>query len=206
MRSPLQLGKLTVIEGGGGQPPALLDLPSNVLARSPLSRDTLIGLRISTTGARRALELNRRQPSYDLWAGILGQAPPAFGVSSALPDGSSAKLNPLSSAYACFRGLRRPVADDVAGFDVFAYVHRVDYTFTFSPSMARCVSIVEVPKDLIFVTYVKLDYPEGRPCGPDAFPNGRIQGVVTHWAFVEATSDEPALPVDFKTRYRKRMW
>lgn len=201
-----QFGKLAVIEGGGGTAPALLDLPSVVVARSPLSRDTLVGLRISSTGARKALLLNRRQPTFDLWAGVVGQPPPVAGVTLSLPGGREATLHPLSSATACFRGLKRPVNDDVTGYDMFAYVHRVDYTFKFVPSMSRCVTIAEVPRDLVFVTYAKFDYPLGRPHGPNAHPHGHVLGVITHWGFVEASAKSPSLPVDFETRYRKRMW
>ncbi len=201
-----QFGKLSVIEGGGGSPPDLLNLPSVVVARSPLSRNTIVGLRISSEGARKALLMNRRQPAFDLWAGVLGQAPPAVGVTPSLPGGQLAELRPVSTATACFRGLRRPVGDDVTGWDTFAYVHRVDYTFKYVPSMSRCVVLADIPPDLVFVTYAKFDYPLGRPCGPNAYPNGHVAGVITHWGFVEAGERDPSLPVDFETRYRKRMW
>ena len=100
----------------------------------------------------------------------------------------------------------RPLASDDSGFDVFAYVHKPAYTYQYVPSMSHCIVPLKLPVDVVFVTYMKLDYPEGRPYGKDAFLKTPVQGIVTHWDFVESDSTDSTLPIDFGGRFRQRMW
>jgi hypothetical protein len=206
MKTPSLRPTLRVIEGGGNPTPKLFDLPTAVLTRSPFSRDAIVGFRLATEDARKALDNNRRQPIYDLWSAVLGHVPPQTGASLDLPDGSIASLSGVATAYACFRGIRRPAGDDTAGYDFFAYVHKAEYTFKFEPSMSRCVKLVRVPDDLVFVTHMKLDYPEGRPYGKNAFKDAAVKGVITHWGFVEADPRNPMMPINHETRFRRRVW
>jgi hypothetical protein len=181
---------LRLIEGGGERSPSLLEVPSAVIGRSPFDKERLAGFRIATHDVRKALLNNRRQPALDLWSCVIGNAPPQAGVEQ-LPKG--VQLLGLASATACFR-------------DVFAYVHKPQYTYQYVPSMSRCIIPLKLPVDVVFVTYMKLDYPEGRPYGKDAFRKTPVQGIVTHWDFVEADSLDPTLPTQFGSRYRQRMW
>ena len=47
----------------------------------------------------------------------------------------------------------------------------------------------EVPDDLVFVAYVRLD----APCEEEGSP---LKGALTHWGFVETDQLDPLLPVD----------
>lgn len=204
--SKAQASHLSVIEGGGQPPSKLLDVPSYVLGRSPVDKQSPIGYRLSTQDIRKALSKNRRQPAYDMWACVVGQIPPQTGASLVLPDGGTAVLQGVGNAYACFRGILRPLANDGDGFDVFAFVHNPRYTYKYEPSMGSCVKLVEVPNDLVYVTHMKLDYPEGRPYGKDWLEKAPVQGIITHGGFVEVDPGDPSLPVNYASRFRKRMW
>jgi hypothetical protein len=194
---------LRLIEGGGEKSPSLLVVPSAVIGRSPFDRERLAGFRIATLDVRKALASNRRQPALNLWSCVIGIAPPQAGT-AALPSGAA--LLGFASATACFRGVLRPVAMDDNGYDVFAYVHKPTHSYQYVPSMSQCIVPLKVPVDVVFVTYMKLDYPEGRPYGKDAFSKTPVQGIVTHWDFVESDPTDSTLPVNFGGRFRQRMW
>jgi hypothetical protein len=51
---------------------------------------------------------------------------------------------------------------------------------------------------MVFVVYVRLNSPSGDPKA--------MIGIITHWGLVEADKDDPTLPTDHASRYRKRLW
>ncbi|TPJ77055.1 hypothetical protein [Mesorhizobium sp. B2-6-2] len=196
-----------VIHGGGQVPARWLDIPSAVIGRSPYRRDENVVYRIAQHDARKALELGRKQPLLDLWSVVLGEIPP---VNNALAKwgkvAEAQKLSSLSSAHACFRGIKRPAGDDGTGFDFYAFVSKPAIFFVYDPDMGCVIKLAHVPDDLVHVTYVRLDYPSGRPAGKHSkVANGAI-GIVTHWEFVETHNDASTLPIDFAERYRRRVW
>jgi hypothetical protein len=193
----------TVITGGGRKPSAWIDIPQTVIGKSPHTKDHPASFRIATEGVRKALDLGHRQPLLDLWSLVFGRIPPVNGAEMRWGEHKSL-LKSFDSAYACFRGIRRPVGDDDKGFDMYAYVTLPALTFRYTPSMACVVEPVELPSDIVCVIYVKMDYPLGRRHLPGASaPVSR--GVVTHWELVEA-DESGLLPMESETRYRTRMW
>lgn len=54
-----------------------------------------------------------------------------------------------------------------------------------------------VPRDLVFVAYVRLDV-----VGDAASDTG----ILTHWQFAEADENDPTLPHDFENRFVNRLW
>jgi hypothetical protein len=69
-----------------------------------------------------------------------------------------------------------------------------------------CLAHLEaVPDDLVFVTYVRLDYSSDDEHVGRTNPHS-TRGVITHWQFVEADVSTRSLPIDDKERYRKRLW
>ncbi|MEZ2330886.1 hypothetical protein AB6802_14290 [Mesorhizobium sp. RCC_202] len=196
-----------VIDGGGQTPARWLDIPSAVIGRSPYRRDENVVYRIAQHDARKALEHGRKQPLLDLWSVVLGEIPP---VNNALAKwGKTAEAHGLSSllsAHACFRGIKRPAGNDDKGFDFYAFVSKPAIFFVYDPSIGCVIKPSYVPDDVVHVTYVRLDYPEGRPAKECSMvPNGAV-GVVTHWEFVEAHRDAPNLPTNFTERYRQQKW
>jgi hypothetical protein len=107
-------------------------------------------------------------------------------------------LSSLDRAHALFRGIERPLAEDDDGANVLAYVQKPQWMFRYDPDMVSVALKVRVPQDLVFVTYVCLNEADGGA--------GKASGTVTHWGFVEADGANPALPVDFSSRYRKQLW
>lgn len=196
-----------VIDGGGQTPARWLDIPAAVIGRSPYRREDSVVYRIAQHDARKALELGRKQPLLDLWSVVLGEIPP---VNNALAKwgkvAEAHKLSSLLSAHACFRGIKRPAGNDDKGFDFYAFVSKPAIFFVYDPDIGCVIKPSYVPEDLVHVTYVRLDYPDGRPARKHSKVANSAIGIVTHWEFVEAHSDSPALPVDFAERYRRRVW
>lgn len=196
-----------VIDGGGQAPARWLDIPSAVIGRSPFEKTDNVVYRVAQHDARKALELGRKQPLLDLWSVVLGEIPPVNNALSKWGKTTEAhKLSSLLGAHACFRGIKRPAGNDDKGFDFYAFVSKPAIFFVYDPCLGCVIKPSHVPEDIVHVTYVRHDYPQGRPVGKcSKVANGAI-GVVTHWEFVEADSDSPNLPVNFAERYRRQMW
>ena len=102
----------------------------------------------------------------------------------------------LNDAHALFRGIERPLAEDDQGANVLSYVLKPRWFYEYDPDMVSVALKVRVPKDLLFVTYARLETEK----------NGSVRGTITHWGFVEADPKSPDLPVNFSARYRERVW
>jgi hypothetical protein len=197
---------LTVVEGGAGSSSPWLDFPSTVIGRSPFDRKQAVRYRFARHDIVKALEAGRRQPIFEAWSAVLGNAPPVPNISKWDERLRFCALRSLADAEACFRGLRRPVGEDDYGFDMVAFVSRPRWFFRYVPSLACVAELAQVPDDLVFITHVKLDHPnEGRYGGHrrDLPP---VRGVVTHWGFFEAECVSKCLPIGHQERYRRRMW
>ncbi len=199
--------KFQVIDGGGNPPPLWRDVPSTVLARSVQDRNLAAFYRVAQNDVQKALSVNRRQPLLDLWTCVVGEIPPFPNARAKWGKGlENAKLVSMADATSCFRGLKRPLADDDRGFDCYALVSKPTKRFTYAPDMACSLNLVDVPDDLVHITYVRCDVPAARTrrgLATDSVPN---VGVVTHWHFVEADPTDALLPIDFRDRYRQRIW
>jgi hypothetical protein len=94
------------------------------------------------------------------------------------------------------------MGDDDQGFDVLAYVTKPNVMFAYEPSMSCVIQPRSVADDLVCVTYVRMDYPDGVRRAQSL---GLSKGVVTHCEIVEADGTG-YLPVDSEERYRRRVW
>jgi hypothetical protein len=202
MKSIISSPHLTIINGGGQQPSAWLDIPQTILGLSPESNQAQSGFRISTEGVRKALDVGNRQPLLDLWALVMGEIPPVNSARIKWKN-SLSESQSFSSAVACFRGIKRPVGNDDTGFDTYAYVTRPRTTFKYAPSMSCIIAPVAIPEDIVCVTCVRFDQPFRRPIRSGDKMLSR--GVITHWELVEA-DPVAGLPIEWQTRYRKQMW
>src|SRR5690606_12714434 len=90
----------------------------------------------------------------------------------------SGELSRLADAHACFKGIKRPIAEDNDGDNMVAYVLAPTVFYAYEPSMACVAKKRWVPEGFVFVVYVRLD----EPC--ETSPS-EVKGVVTHWQFVE---------------------
>lgn len=188
---------LRVIRGDWVASPDWLAFPQTVRARSPFDRSKVVELRVARGDLLKAAGLRRRQPAYEFWSMILGTVPPVPGADRFAPEGATG-LIALQDAHACFRGVRRPCAEDDDGDQMVAYVLKPTAFFMYEARPPIMFLRREpVPKDLVFVAYAKLD----APC--EQAPN---IGVLTHWQFVEADETDANLPEDFNGRYTERLW
>lgn len=161
--------------------------------------------RVASGDLKKHIEIGRRQPIMDLWWHVHGEVPPLPGASrySSLVTDQPVGLH---NSHACFRGIMRPVAEDDQGLDHVAFISKPTIGFKFVPSMSCLIEPYDIPSDLVFVTYVRLDFPEGRAYQSR---NGHLpitNGVITHWQLVESDPEHRGFPIDYKTRFRRRMW
>ena len=183
-----------VIQGDWVASPKWLDLPATVRSRSPEDRNTLCRVRVNREDVHKAAANRRRQPAYEFWSILHGKPPPVpHRVEN--PD---AGLMTLFDAHACFQGVRRPIAEDADGDGFLAYILKPTVFFLYEPRppLVLCLK-EEVPEDLVFVAYVKLDNPA---------ETNATKGVLTHWHFVEADKRDALLPAGFDQRYVKQLW
>jgi hypothetical protein len=197
--------QLTVIQGDGQPRPRLLRLPRQVIGPSPFRSDLLVGYRIAETEVRTALENQRRQPVLDLWSMVIGKLPPVQNASKFSGIINDLSDQSLMHAHAAFRGLQRAIGDDTRGWDHVAFITKPRLHLRYVPSMVCVIEPDEVPDDVVLATYVKLDFPEGRPNDRQNLdvPMG---GIVTHWELIETDSADSLLPVHYHERYRRRLW
>lgn len=188
-----QRPSLNVIQGDWVAAPNWLDFPTTIEARSPFLGLDRCTLRISRADTTKAAGLRRRIPAYVLWSCLFGKPPPVPQV-----EGTDEELSRLLDAHACFRGIRRPCAEDETGEDIVAYILKPRWAFTYrAMPPILFAEKVEVPQDLVLVACAKLDNPSRQ--------NGSV-GVLTHWHFVNADKRNSMLPRDHKSRYSMRLW
>lgn len=196
--------RFEVIEGGATPKPEWLNFRHLVLARWALDPNQSVFYRFSKRDVEKAHQARRRQPILDAWSMVFGEAPPLPNISSTTAE-FDGRLTSLRDATACFRGVKRPMADDDNGFNVVAYITKPKLYFRSVPDMVCVARVARVPDDLVFVTYVRLDHPVSSV--PAAgFGADATKGTVTHWEFVEADPSDPTLPTQHRERYRKRLW
>ena len=177
-----------------------LKFPLGIEARSPLDQNSKIFWRIDPTTVIEAFrDNNRKEPMLELLSIVLGVTPPILGASSYLAKEKNIRLIGLSDAHACFRGVNRPVGDDLTGANTLAYVVKVRHCFTFNDDSFCPVKLLRLPPDVVLIVYVSMDpaYDE---------KNANLTGVITHWSLVETQPSDAMLPVDFEKRFASRIW
>lgn len=195
---------LTVIQGGAAARSPWLDLPATVVAPSHLDRTGRCSYRVAREDVvKAALRAGKRQGVLQFWSIIRGIAPPVPNIGIGQPGLPNHGLSSLLDAHACFKGVRRPLAEDDAGAQCVAYVIKPRFVYVYRPTPEHgmvCPILKEpVPDGHVFMAYVRLD----EPITP-AVPN--INGVLTHWHFVESDPSDESLPIDHTTRYDQRLW
>ena len=174
-----------------------VELPERVTAPSPEDRTIPAIYRLAVADTIKMAAAGRRQLIFELWSVVLGVPPPVPGVDHR-NRGVTGDLSCVNDAHALFRGIERPLAEDDQGENVLAYVTRPRWFYEYDPDMVSVALKVPVPKDLLFVTYARL---EAGNSGSEG-----VRGTVTHWGFVEADHKVPDLPVNFSARYGSRLW
>ncbi len=198
---------LRLLQGDGVAPTPWLNVPATALGRSWNARNSVRSYRIARADVQKGLARGLRQPILDLWALVLGEIPPvplSGRYSHLLPQ---VKSGAFTAAHACFRGVRRPVGNDDSGFDTVAFISKPSLMFTYEPTLGCVIKPVAFANDLVFVTYVKLDYPENAGINARSRNGDGPSGeVITHWGAVEADDAAGDLPIDFDERYRLQLW
>jgi hypothetical protein len=195
MRPPL-----TVVQGSAGPAaPAWLDFPQTIRARSPSDKNEFCRFRLSREDATRAALAYRRQPIWEMWSIIIGEPPPvpnvkSWGINVPAEEG----LTALIEAHACFRGIKRAIAEDDNGENVITFILKPRFFYEYRPGLVCVAAKLAVPVGLVFAAHARLDVP--------ADTDSSTMGVVTHGAFVETDKNEPLLPEDHSDRYIERLW
>ena len=208
LRGELRQTKVPLRLGPPSQDATWQTLPQIVPGRSPFDKATLVGYRLSQTSIKKALEAGRRQPLFDAMSMIVGLPPNVPNISRWTKDGVYRPLFPFAKSHACFRGLKRPIGEDDRGFDTFAFITKPEWGFKAATSMVCVAEPYQIPSDLVFVTYVRLDHPI-RPLALETtrqFREFPVKGMVTHWGLVECDPVDPLLPIGHGERDRRKMW
>lgn len=188
-REPFQ-----VIHGAWVASPEWLTLPPMIRARAPEDRNRICRVRVNAEDVIKAALHRRRQPAYEFWSVLNGKAPPVKHFLENADDG----LTTLVDAIACFKGVRRPLAEDTDGAGIVAYILKPKYFCVYDGRPPAPLTAKDpVPDDLVFVAYVRLDEPS---------ETNLVRGVLTHWHFVEADPTDPRLPLGYKERYVEQLW
>ncbi len=192
----------TIIQGGNQTFASWRRPPALISARSYLDRSQLVQLRVSMKTLNELFEAKRFTSIFGYWSFVEGRPPPVPGIDRQMQLNPSVELTRISSASACFRGLRRPVGSDYNGWDTIAYVMHPKWVFEYTPSMVCVATPVRLPPNMAAVAYVKLDITrgEGKSESVPIFP-----GILTHFELV-LCEPHNGLPVDHAERYRKRLW
>lgn len=196
---------LRLIQGDAQVAAPWMDIRSAVIARSVESRDNVATYRLAKEDWVKAAKAGRRQPLLDAWALVLGEPPPVPNIRKYELELKENPLIGLRDAVACFRGIKRPVGEDDNGWNMVAYVSMPQWYFRYDPDMVCPIRRASVPDDTVFVTYVRLDHSASTKERREARPLV-TSGVVTHFEFVERDPDGSGLPLDYRERYRKRVW
>lgn len=198
--------RFTVIEGDSLRQSEWRCPPAVAIGRGLHKRDVISTYRVSEEAVRKALEIGRRQPLLDLWWHIHGKIPPVPGADRYSDIAGTFSSDCFQRPHAAFRGVMRPNGEDDRGFDYLAFVAKPRIGFFYEPSMSCLIRPYDIPDDLVFVSYVKLDFPEGRRYHNSRGKNSATSGVITHWQFVESDPRDPKLPLGYDERFRRRQW
>ena len=94
------------------------DLPP-IVAPLPTDPTKLIKLDVSREFIVGNLRKNNRTPIYQAWAHLVGRVPPVPNIDFLNRLGVAPTLTTLENAHACFRGVERPLGDDLNGAKVY---------------------------------------------------------------------------------------
>ncbi|RUU02699.1 hypothetical protein EOD10_35875 [Mesorhizobium sp. M7A.T.Ca.TU.009.01.3.2] len=197
--------KFRLIVGGNQKPARWLSPPATAIGRSPFDKNRIMAYRLTTGDLQKHLDARQRQPILDLWWHVHGLVPPISGAAK-FDTADSRGTRGLGGAHACFRGLMRPAGEDDRGFDYVAFVTKPAIGLKYEPSMGCLIKKFDMPADLVFVIYARLDFPEGRRHNQMDGKPPVTEGVIVLWQLVECDPENPMLPIDHKSRFRRRLW
>jgi hypothetical protein len=184
--------RLRVITGDAQGLQPLFTLPQTLVARAPDDRSKFPKVTLAGGDLLKAARAGRRQPFVDFWSCLARKLPPVVAISAIAED----QLCGLSDANACFQGIKRGCGDDADGSRMIVYTLKPRHHFI--PSRLPVVEYQPqlVDRDLVFLAFVR----------PNVGTQPGTLGVVTHWQFVQADKDDARLPMDWKTRFERRLW
>jgi hypothetical protein len=173
--------------------------PPNIEAPcySDRSKTVRYGISDDLTGAR--TRNFRHTPLFMVWAHLLGELPPINAIGKLAESEITPTLSTLADATACFQGVQRPHSKEANGDNVLTYVLKPRVTIEFASDMACLARSVSPPVAFALTVQVVLaetlhDEVKG------------VSGLVTRIEPVACDLDDPALPVEYRDRYRTRCW
>jgi hypothetical protein len=146
--------------------------------------------------------ISRLSPIFQLWAHVVGDAPPINNISriSRLPVKPS--LTTLADSVACFRGVKRPYDDEKDGASILVYVLNPAVTLVRDADMVCLAKAAKVSPDVALTVQVKPIKKADLQQGNDPLHDG----VVTRLEFVPGVGRGPVLPKRHEERYVTRLW
>ena len=191
------------------------------VAQAPAAADRtkLVTYKISEHLTYSLAAASRLSPIFQMWAHVVGELPPINNVSRLSHGEVKPTLTNLTQSVACFRGVKRPYAEEEDGASVLVYVLNPAVTLDREVSLVCLAKAVTVPADTCLTVQVKptatlqpskapLNTGETRSSHLDVegTEDNLIHGVVTRLEFVEGNGKTPVLPRGHETRYHQRLW
>lgn len=168
-------------------------------APAATNRSKIVIYKISEGFIRTNSNIRRRVPIFQLWAHLVGVAPPINNISILEKGLLRPDFTTLKDSVACFRGVKRPYDDEADGGSIIIYVLNVGVTVGFEPSLACMAKAVKMPTDAPLTVQVKRTQP---------LLEGGIEIIGTvmrvEWVFGEGSA--PCLPYRYEERYNERLW
>jgi hypothetical protein len=129
-----------------------------------------------------------------LFYSICGVVPPVNNVG--YHETNDATLFPdcwggIQRAHALFKGLKRPMIDNGLDRDVFIYVCKPPYRYTYLPHMVCVAKREDVPQNQLLTILVVRE--------ADGFE-------ISDWNWVLSDSADDTLPKGYTERYETRIW
>jgi hypothetical protein len=171
-----------------------------VIAPHPTERGQQVRLQVSREFIVGNLRKNNRTPIYQAWAHLAGCVPPVPNIAFLHKLGVAPSLSTLENAHACFRGVERPLGNDLNGTTVYIYLLKVGVTIRFDNAPPVSVPAVHrLDDDLVFAIYVQ------EVAGLHVAGES-LWGTALKIELIETEPPDHALPIDHCDRYDERLW
>lgn len=139
----------------------------------------------------------RRQPLFDFWSMVKGVPPPVNNIGFFEKDAPPITLTGMKESHVVFRGLCRPLDGDDHEGEVYVFVSKPSYIYTYEAHMACVAKARPFPEGAVFACYVRRFQQETAE---------GFSGIVLSWEMVKSDDADALLPQDWQGRYQNEVW
>jgi hypothetical protein len=175
--------------------------PPPVEAPSPNAKDRTVVYTVSEDYILTLRSISRLSPIFQIWAHIVGEAPPINNISRIERLPVKPSLTTLADSVACFRGVKRPYTDEKDGSSILIYILNPAVTLVRDTNMV-CLAKAAKLGDVAMTVQVR----PLKQVDLQLVNNPLHEGVITRLEFVPGEGKNPILPQRYGDRYETRLW